>query len=144
MTRKQSTSFSPGLFNERMKRIDEAIETENWFLGFTNAVTYFEHYGYWAIRFYCLKKKITLTNKAQNSIKRVGASELALILRILELIDDRIYSNMKKIIEERNKVVHPGRRGIRYVDKKKKDEATLLLEQAKECLQIIQGTVKGR
>ena len=144
MTRKQSTSFSPSLFKERIRKIDEAIETENWFSGFTNAVTYFEHYGYWAIRFYCHREKITLTNKAQTSIKRLGASELALILRILELTDNRTYSNMKKIIEERNKVVHPGRRGIRYADKKKKDEATLLLEQAKECLQIIQSTVKGR
>ena len=57
------------------------------------------------------------------------------MLRILELIDNETYSKMREIITERNKVVHPSRKGIKYVDKKKKDKATLLLKQAKKCLQ---------
>lgn len=143
MTRKQSTSFSTTLFDERLKRIDEAKSGQKWFSGFTNAVTYFEHYGCWAIRFYCQRESITLTDKAQDSLKKLGATELALLLRTLKLIDNDIYSKMRSVITERNKIVHPGREGIKYV-KKKKDERTLLLEQAKECLLKIKDAVKGR
>lgn len=143
MTRKQSTSFSTALFDERLKRIDEAKSEPNWFSGFTNAVTYFEHYGYWAIRFYCKRESITLTNKAQDSLKKLGATELALLLLSLKLIQNGTYSKMRSVITERNKIVHPGREGIKYV-KEKKDEWTLLLEQAKECLLEIKDAVKGR
>ena len=147
MTRKQSTSFNTSLFDERLKRIDEAKSKEKWFLGFTNAVTYFEHYGYWAIRFYCNRKNITLTQKAHYSLKQLGATELALLLRTLKLITNDTYSKMRSIITERNKIVHPGRKGIRYAEKKKdkkKHEWTLLLKQAKECLLEIKDAVKGR
>ena len=41
---------------------------------------------------------------------------------------------MKKVVEERNNIVHPGRDSILYIDKKEKDEATMLLKQAKDCL----------
>ena len=136
----KSTSFSSPLFKERLEKIDSAIIEEDWFSGFALAVTYFEHYGYWAIRFYCLREKIELTNKADESLKMLGAVQLALFLRVLKLIDNETYSRMKKIVEERNKIVHPGRDSILYPDKKEKDEATMLLEQAKDCLLQIRIT----
>ena len=96
-------------------------------------VTYFEHYGYWAVRFYCHRKKIALTKKAEESLKKFGASDFALLLRILKLMDNETNSVMRKTTEERNKIVHPSRKGIKYVDKKKKDEAIRLLSEAKNA-----------
>lgn len=137
---KNSTSFSSKAFAERLRRIDKALSREDWFSAFTNVVTYFEHYGCWAVRFYCLRHKINLTAKAEESLKKLGAGDLALLLRILKIIDNDTYSMMKKTIEERNNVVHPGRKGIRYVDQKKKDEACRLINAAEECLQMIMKT----
>ena len=140
--RKKTISFSKNAFEERLRRIDEAIEDEDWFSAFANVVTCFEHYGYWAIRFYCSNENIDLTDKAEDSLKRLGATELSLLLRILQLICNETYSSMRKVISERDKIVHPGRRGIRYAEKKKKDEAIMLLKQAKECLKKIKATHK--
>lgn len=137
---KKSTSFSTPAFEERMGKIDVAITEEDWFSGFALAVTYFEHYGYWAIRFHCSRENIELTEKANENLKTLGAGQLALFLRILKLITNETYSNMKKVIEERNKIVHPGREGILYADKKEKDDATRLLNQAKKCLSKLVGT----
>jgi len=49
-------------------------------------------------------------------------------------------SVMRKTTEERNKIVHPNRKGIKYVDKKKKDEAIRLLSEAKKRLRRIKDT----
>jgi len=122
--------------------IDDAKRREDWFAAFTNSVTYFEHYGYWAIRAYCLREEVELTNKAKDSLKQLNAANISLLLRILDIIDNDTYSNMKKIIEERNKFVHPGRKGITYRDRKKKDNAIKLLNQAKECIQKIRSEIK--
>lgn len=138
----KSTSFSSPAFQTRLKKIDDAIREEDWFSGFALAITYFEHYGYWAIRFHCIREKIELTRKTDESMKMLGAAQLALFLRVLKLIDKQTYSTMKKIVEERNKIVHPGRNSILYPDKKEKDEATLLLNQAKDCLRTISNTTK--
>jgi hypothetical protein len=138
--KKASTSFSSEAFSKRLKKIARAAKDEDWFSAFTSIVTYFEHYGYWAVRFYCGRHEITLTRKAEESLKRLGATDLALLLRILNLINNETYSTMKKTIEERNKIVHPGQKGIRYVDKKKKDEANRLPNEAKECLKKIKNT----
>jgi len=130
---------------ERLRKIDYAIEKEDWFLAFANVVSYFEHYGYLAIRAYCVRENVKLTRKAIESLKRdFSAGNIALLLRVLKLIDDETYSSMKEIITERNKLVHPGREGIRYRDEKKKESAIRLLNKAKECIQKIKSTIKVR
>lgn len=125
-----------------IKVIDEAIKDQDWFSGFANAVTYFEHYGHWAINLHCHRENVELTRKAKVSLKQLSAVNLTLLLRILKLIDNETYSNIRKIIEERNKLVHPGRKGITYRDRKKKDKAVRLLNQAKESVRRIKGTTK--
>lgn len=138
------TRFSSKAFKERMSKIDNAITEEDWFLAFTLVGSYFEHYSYWAIRFYCNNAKINLTQKAIESLKMSSAAQLLLSLLLLKLIDDNTYSRMKKIIEERNKVVHPMKESIKYADEKKKDDAIRLLNQAKDCLLQIRGSIKLR
>lgn len=137
--------MSEDTFQKRLRIIDHAREEEDWFSAFANAVSYFEHYGYFAIRAYCVREKVKLTGKAMESLKRnLSAGNIALLLRVLKLIDNETYSSMKKIIEERNKLVHPGRKGIAYRDRKKKDTAIRLLNQGKECLRKIKGTITLR
>ena len=134
--------MSEDAFQKRLRTIDDAKGEEDWFSAFANAVSYFEHYGYFAIRAYCVRKKVKLTNTAMEPLKRLGAGNIALLLRILNLIDNDTYSNMKKIIKERNRLVHPAGKGIRYRDQKKKDTATLLLNQAEGCLRKIRDRIK--
>jgi hypothetical protein len=136
------TSFSSKAFEERMRKIDNAIDEEDWFSAFALVGSYFEHYSYWAVRFYCNKAKINLTQKAVESLKRSGSAELLLSLLLLKLIDENTYSKMKKIIEERNKVVHPLKESIRYADEKQKDEAVRLLKEAKDCLLQVRRSIK--
>jgi len=123
------------------KVIDEYKNREDWFPAYTNSVTYFEHYGYWAIKLYCRRKDVKLTRKATESLKNLGAANTVLLLRVLNLIDNEAYSNMRKIIKERNKLVHPGNKGITYRDRKKKDKAIRLLNQAKESIKKIRSTI---
>ena len=137
--------MSEETFEKRLRKIDDAKEEEDWFSAFANTVSYFEHYGYFAIRAYCVREKVKLTGKAMGSLKRnLSAGNIALLLRVLKLIDNETYSGMKKIIEERNKLVHPGREGIAYRDRKKKDTAIRLLNQGKECLRKTKGTITLR
>jgi len=112
------------------KVIDEAIKREDWFSGFTNSVTYFEHYGYWKLKWYCIKERINVEKK----LKHLRAGTLALFLYTLKLIDTDTYSKMNKTIKERNKLVHPAIAGITYRDRKEKDRATQLLKDAKICI----------
>lgn len=124
--------------------IDDSKEREDWFAAFTNAVTYFEHYGYYAIKLYCARKQVKLTRNATDSLRRLGAGDIALILRILKLIDNETYSNMKKIIKERNMLVHPGRKGIIYREQKRMERAIELLTQAKQSIKEIRSTIRLR
>jgi hypothetical protein len=140
MTRKASKSFSSAALKNRLRKVDNAVKKEDWFSAFASIVTYFEHFGYWAVTFYCRRNKMTLTKKALETLRRFGAADLAFLLRILNLMDNETYSTMKKTIEERNKIVHPGQRGIKYVDKKSKEEASRLLNEAKECFKTIMHT----
>ena len=139
----KSTTFSSPAFKKRLGKIDRAITAEDWFSGFALAVTYFEHYGYYAIRFHCFREEIALTNEAEDSLKRLNAGQLALFLRVLNLINNEAYSKMKKVIEERNKIVHPGQENILYVDKKEADDAKALLNQAKDCLCTIKISINS-
>lgn len=112
--------------------IEEAIQRKDWVSAFSNAVTYFEHWGYWRLRYYCIKEKIHEKKK----IKRLSVSNLALILHLLKLIDQNTHAKMTKTIKERNKLVHPVLlgEGIGYRDRKKEDRAIEILTDAKECI----------
>lgn len=112
------------------KIIDEAIEREDWFSGFTNSVTFVEHWAYWKLRWYCIKNKI----KLKEELKRLNVGNLVTILYLLKLINEETYAKIKKSIVERNKLIHPGRKGISYRDRKEKDRATDLLNDAITCI----------
>lgn len=123
--------------------INEAIKREDWFSAFSNAVTYFEHWGYWKLRWYCIEEEIDIKERLRNL--RVGT--LTTILYILKLIDENTFSKMITIIKERNGIIHPtSKKGrITYRGKKEKDRAVQLLEDAKYCIRKLkEGILKER
>jgi len=117
-------------YDRAMREIDDAIRTEDWFSGFANSVTYLEFFAYWLLRWYCIKKKIDVKSK----LKSLKVSTMTLILYILKLIDTNTFTKINTIIKERNKLVHPANTGISYRDRKKKDKAIKLLNDAKFCI----------
>jgi len=112
--------------------INEAIEREDWFSAFSNAVTYFEHWGYWKLRWYCVKEEIDIKERLRN----LRVSTLTVILYLLKLIDKNTFSKMITTIKERNGIIHPTstKARITYRGKKDKNRAVQLLEDAKYCI----------
>ena len=51
---------------------------------------------------------------------------------------------MRKTLDERNKLIHPGRDGIAYRYQKDKDRATELLEDAKLCIHKIREVLSQK
>lgn len=128
-------------FRSHIKVIDKAIQNEDWFSGFSNAVTYFEHWGYWRLHWYCVREHIEEYGKT----KYMNASSLLITLYLLKEIDANTFNKMAKVIKERNKLIHPisSESGIAYRDEKEKDRATGLLNDAKECItKVKQGILK--
>jgi len=126
-------------FRSHIVAIDRAIENEDWFSGFSNAVTYFEYWGYWRLHWYCLKEHIEEYGKT----KYLNASSLLTILYLLKEIDANTFNKMIKVIKERNKLIHPisTDSGMTYRDTKEKDRATELLNDAKECISKVKEGV---
>lgn len=112
------------------KEIAEAIEKEDWFLGFANSVSYLEHLGYWLLRWYCIKENIAITEK----LKNLRVSTMVLILYLLKLIDADTFTRINTIVKERNKLIHPIKPGLSYRRKKDKEKAIKLLNDAKYCI----------
>ena len=121
--------------------ISTAVEREDWFSAFTNSVTYFEHWGYWRLMWHCIKSEVDLDKKTKDKMKNLSISNLALFLYLLKSIDRGTYMMMNKIISERNRLVHPGRKGLSYRDRKEKERAIQLLTDAKTCIGKLQENV---
>lgn len=116
------------------KDIDDSIKRRDWFTGFAISVSYFEHYGAEKIKNYCKTQKI---RGCSDPLKRMNVNSIIFILRVLEFINNDIYEKMKKTISERNKLIHPSRKGIDYRYQKEENRAKQLLEEAKECIHKI-------
>lgn len=124
------TKTSGSIYERAFREIDEAIETEDWFLGFASSVSYLEHLGYWLLRWYCIKEEIRISEK----MERLGVSTVALVLYLLKLIDMNTFTKMNAVIKERNKLVHPVKLGLSYRQREEKEKAIKLLEDAKYCI----------
>ena len=130
-------------FRSHTAAIDNAIKKEDWFSGFSNAVTYFEYWGYWRLHWYCTREKIEEYGKT----KGLSASSLLTILYLLKEVDANTFNKMGKVIKERNKLIHPisTDAGMTYKDTKEKDRATELLNDAKECItKVKEGILKEK
>ena len=119
--------------------IDEAIKRKDWFSAFSNAVTYFEHWGYWRLEWYCIKENIGFRDR----LKHLNVSTLIHILFLLKIIDEDTFSKIIVTIRERNRLIHPASRnsGISYRYRKDRDKATQILDDAKQCIQRIKAGV---
>jgi hypothetical protein len=114
------------------KVINDAIERGDWFSGFSNSVSYFEYYGYKKLNAYCKEKDVVI----DNLLKKFNIKALTITLYITGLIDQNTFNKMLKTIEERNKLIHPvgTDAGIDYRDRKQRDRAKELLEDALYCI----------
>lgn len=132
--------------------IDKAIKSKDWFTGFATAISYFEHFGTIKIRNYIdsrILRAISDTQERQKvrkqlkddlgkNLERLNAKDIAFLLFAFKLIDIDTYLDMRKITSERNKLVHPARKGIAWRYTKPEATAKELLRKAKDCIHKIQ------
>jgi len=132
--------------------IDKAVQARDWFTGFATAISYIEHFGTIKLRNYIDSTILQLTESedtrknVKNQLKedlgknleKLSAKDIAFLLYAFQLIDSETYLKLRKIIIERNKLVHPARKGIAWRYVKPERTAKELLQQAKECIQKIQ------
>ena len=132
--------------------IDKAVQARDWFTGFATAISYIEHFGTIKLRNYIDSKILQLIESEETrknvknqlkddlgkNLEKLSAKDIAFLLYALQLIDSDTYLKLRKIITERNKLVHPARKGIAWRYKKPERTARELLQQAKECIQKIQ------
>lgn len=121
--------------------IDDAINRQDWVSAFSNAIAYFEMWGYWLLRFYCRNEKLYV----QKKIEDFRVANLTLVLYLLKLIDQNTFSKMMETIKKRNNIIHAGAKGEfkRFLDEKERIEAITVLENAKYCIEKLkEGTIK--
>ncbi|MCK4953357.1 hypothetical protein KAS14_06200 [Candidatus Bathyarchaeota archaeon] len=73
-----------------------------------------------------------------DKFERLSVSYIVFLLYSFGLIDGDTFLKLRKIITERNKLVHPTRIGIGWRYTKPETSAKELLQQAKDCITIIQ------
>jgi len=132
--------------------IDKAIQARDWFNGFAIAVSYIEHFGTIKIKRYLdlrilraidnLEERKRVRKQFKDdlgkNLERLSAKDIAFLLYAFQLVDSDTCLKLRKIITERNKLVHPARKGIGWRYEKPERTARKLLQQAKECIQKIQ------
>lgn len=118
--------------------IGRAINAENWLAGFSFAVTYLEHFGTIKIRNFVdsqiVQKKVSLGQKREvkkqcsEDVGRLSATNILFLLFAFGLVDVNFYLDFRKIIAERNRLVHPSRKGVGFqcVEEEKKKRVTML------------------
>jgi hypothetical protein len=119
--------------------IQDAIQREDWFSGFSNAVTFFEYWGYYRLYWYCINKKLGL----EKEIKSFRVNSIITMLYLTKQIDQDTFGKIRRVIHERNKLVHPisTEAGITYRDRKEKDTAIEILESAVACIKELRKGV---
>jgi len=132
--------------------IDKAIQARDWFTGFATAISYIEHFGTIKLRNYINSRILQLMESEETrknvkkqlkedfgkNLEKLGAKDIAFLLYAFQLIDSDTYLRLRKIIVERNKLVHPARKGIAWRYTKPERTARELLQQAKDCIQKIE------
>ena len=79
----------------------------------------------------CINQDNELEGPFKEYIERnLSAAGIIFALYLTKLIDMNTFKEMKKIVTERNKLIHPGREGISYRYEKEETRAKQLLNQA--------------
>ena len=121
--------------------IDEAIGRKDWLSAYSNAIAYFEMWGYWLLVYYCRNEKLYIKKR----IEDLSVSNLTLVLYLLKLIDQNTFTKMTEAIRKRNAILHAGSKGEskRFLGENEQEEAIKVLENAKYCIdKLKEGTIK--
>ena len=122
------------------RQMDMAIDRNDWLSAFAVAVGYFEYYGA-----EILKKRYKSLGipELRRTVEELRVGTMAFVLRLLKIVEIDTYSKMRRIIKERNKLVHPTRRGPAYGARKERDTAIGILDDARECLRVLREAIKA-
>ena len=85
----------------------------------------------------CKKVEKQFEDDFGKHLQRLGARDIAFLLYAFKLIDEDTYLGMRNVTAEKNKMVHPTRKGIDWRYVKPKNTATKLLQEAKEIIRKI-------
>jgi len=114
---------------------------------------YIEHFGTIKLRNYMNSRILQIIESEEDTrkdvknqlredfgknLEKLSAKDIVFLLYAFQLIDSDTYLKLRKIIIERNKLVHPARKGIAWRYEKPERTAKELLQQAKEYIQKIQ------
>jgi len=128
------------------KEIDDAASNGNWTSAFATAVTFFEYYGRRIIR----KRGESLQmRQLDDDISRMTVASIIFTLRVLNIIDETTYKDMKEVNTQRNNLIHLDKQGDPSETTKlvkryslQESRAKPLLQKAKECIQKLVAIVQ--
>jgi len=123
--------------------IRRAKERKDWPAGLSASVTYFKHFGTIKLKGYFKHHGIGLDEKTREVkemfVEFIGGltvDKMITLLYCLDIIDESLYNQMKEVNSERNKLLHPEKKGIAY---RFHDEERFarLLDQASRCVETL-------
>lgn len=121
--------------------IESKIKNKQCFEGFALSVSYFEHYGAKKIArcCYCFDiSKNVFYDLFGISLEDMGVTKITQLLRFMKIIDQITYSNMKKVVKVRHRFIHPQKEGIERWFPTSTKEYKKLLNDAINCIEVMQ------
>jgi len=129
--------------------IGKAIKNEDWVSGFSYAIKYIEHFGTIKIKNFVdsmiisgiedQDQKREAGNRYLDDLKRSSAVNITFDLFVLGLIDSTTYLDLRKIIVERNKLIHPQKKGVGFQHSKEEaQKRRTMLQKAQKLIEEIE------
>lgn len=129
--------------------IGKAIKSEDWVSGFSYAVRYIEHFGTIKIKNFVDSKfiqniensdqKREVSNRFSEDLNRLSTVNIVFMLFALGLVNANAYLDLRKIIVERNKLIHPLKKGVGFQNvEEEKNKRKSMLQQAQKLIEEIQ------
>jgi hypothetical protein len=135
------SSYAIASFIQPIDLLKEAIENKKWFEGLILSATFFELFGFITLKtYYEVKKGKTYRTKIGELLKRMGLMNKILLLYLCDFIRPKTYDKMRRIVKERNNLVHRVRRINNdfafetEISTEDKEKAIKLTAEAIECL----------
>jgi len=125
---------------------------KDWIAGFAICVGYFELYGVEKIKKYFKSspqgKDVRIRELKEkcdkNDISKMSAHSIVTLLQRLAIINKKIGSKMHKVIDKRNDLLHPLRKGIKPRFPQNEQITKRLLEDSMICIKILTGELKKK
>ncbi len=128
--------------------IEKAIKNEDWVSGFSYAVRYIEHFGTIKIKNFVDSKIVQnirssdqkkVSKRYLDDLNRLPVVNIIFLLFALGLVNADTYLDLRKIIVERNRLIHPSKKGVgfQYIEEEK-NKRKAMLQQAQKMIEELQ------